>query len=194
MMPQPKKPISLAPGLVIRDTGSAAVALEKQTASYTEFRRIADGAPVVAPAKGTRVRTEPRDVYLHRETISNDQWSSGEKLRRLHGVAFGSGFHMTNLDGFHGVTNHADNWRVGNDQGDALHDYKRLAQRFTAREWAMLEGVCCHSQWAKDLAPRCGLRPRQGIELLRQCLNGLEYYFRKGHGPRKGVDGAGERA
>lgn len=193
-MPNQKKPVSLAEAPVVRDTGPAKVELVRQATGFTEFKRIADGAPVVVHAKGTRVLTEPLDRYLHREQITNDQWSSGERLRRMHDVAFGSGFHSVNLDGFHGVTNYADNWRIGNDQSEALHDYKRLAAGFSAREWAMLEGVCCHGQWAKHLAQRCGVRPRQGIDLLRACLKQLDQHFRKGRGTAKPVDGRNGRA
>lgn len=167
----------------IREVGAAPLKLVGAVGQATEFVRKADGVPVVVHSKGTRVVADPLDYYLHRQVIDNDQWSSGEKLRKQHYHAFGSGFHSVNLDGFHGTTNYADNWRISASQGDSLREYTRTLALFTPPQREMLESVCCRGEYAKTVARRCGVHPRKGIGLLRECLTILSTYYRTGRRP-----------
>jgi hypothetical protein len=168
---------------MIRDTGAAPLKLVGVLGQGTEFRRIADGVPVVIHSKGTRVVADPLDYYLHRRVIDGDQFSAGERLRKQHYHAFGSGYHSVNLDGFHGTTNYSDNWRITTSQGDSLREYTRTLGLFTAAQREMIESVCCRSEYAKQVARRCGVHPRRGIVLLRDCLTALSAYYRTGIKP-----------
>lgn len=178
--PENRKPADRA---VVRDVGAAPMRLVGATGQATEFVRNADGVPVVVHAKGTRVVADPLDYYLHRQVIDNDQWSAGEKLRNQHYHAFGSGYHSVNLDGFHGTTNYSDNWRISASQGDSLREYMRTLSLFTQPQREMLESVCCRGEYAKTVARRCGVVPRRGIALLRECLTMLSTYYRTGRRP-----------
>jgi hypothetical protein len=167
----------------IREVGAASLKLVGASGQATEFMRQADGVPVVVHSKGTRVVSDPLDYYLHRRVIDNDLWSAGEKLRNQHYHAFGSGYHSVNLDGFHGTTNYADNWRMSASQGESLRDYTRTLALFTPAQREMLESVCCRGEFAKTVARRCGVGPRRGISLLRECLSMLSAYYRTGARP-----------
>lgn len=180
----PKPELKQAPlKAPIREVGAAPLKLVGASGQATEFMRQADGAPVVVHPKGTRVVADPLDYYLHRRVIDNDQWSAGEKLRNQHYHAFGSGYHSVNLDGFHGTTNYADNWRISSSQGDSLREYTRTLALFTLAQRDMIESVCCRGEYAKHAARRCGVHPRRGIVLLRQCLTALSCYYRTGRYP-----------
>lgn len=167
----------------IREVGAASLKLVGANGQATEFVRQADGVPVVVHPKGTRVVADPLDYYLHRQVIDNDQWSAGDKLRRQHFHAFGSGYHCVNLDGFHGVTSYADNWRISPSQGENLHDYIQTLKLFTTAQKEMIEAVCCAGEYAKTVARRCGVHPRRGIVLLREALTILSEFYRTGRRP-----------
>lgn len=182
--PQQARPITLAaPAPVIRDTGAAPVKLASAGPDYTEFTRLADAAPVVVHRKQTRVYSVPLDYYQHRGVIDNDQWSTGERLLKMHRIAFGSGFHAVNLDGFHGTTNYADNWRMGSSQGDVLREYIKTLAMFDPRQASMLENVCCRGEYASAVARRIHLNPKKSVEFLRDSLTALSLYWRTGRKP-----------
>ena len=181
-LPKPEAPKAPAQA-PIREVGAAPLKLVGSSGQATEFARLADGVPVVVHSKGTRVVADPLDYYLHRQVIDNDQWSAGEKLRNQHYHAFGSGYHSVNLDGFHGTTNYADNWRISASQGDSLREYVRTLGLFTPAQREMIESVCCRGEYAKTVARRCGVHPRKGITLLRECLTALSAYYRTGRRP-----------
>ncbi|CAB5220228.1 hypothetical protein UFOVP233_23 [uncultured Caudovirales phage] len=180
--PAEKKPISLAPtsAPIIRDTGAAPVSLVSSGADFTEFSRNADQAPVVVHRKVTRVYSVPLDYYQHRKLIDSEQWAAGERLMAMHRIAFGSGYHSVNLDGFHGTSSYADNWRVGVTQGDVLREYIRTLGMFTRQQQAMLENVCCRGEYAGTVAQRISVNPKKAVDFLRAALTLLAGYWRTG--------------
>lgn len=183
--PKKEKPkVTLSqPAPVIRDIGAAPATLRSSGQAYTEFTRHADNAPIVVNRKATRVFSHPLDYYQHRGVIDNDQWSAGERLAKMHMVAFGSGYHAVNLDGFHGTTNYADNWRLGSSQGDALRDYIRTLKLFDAKQSVMLVDVCCRGEFAVSVSRKIGINPKTATEYLRACLNALSLFWRTGRKP-----------
>lgn len=178
--PKQRKPVTQRP---IREVGAAPLKLVGASGQATEFSRIADGVPVVVHPKGTRVLADPLEFYLHRNNIDSDQYSAGNSLRVQHYRAFGSGYHAVNLDGFHGTTNYADNWRISTSQGEAMVELKRTLEMFTPAQSRMLVEVCCHGVYAKYAAKGCGVHWRRGIRLLREALTLLSAYYRTGRRP-----------
>ena len=181
--PAKKKPISLAPtgsAPIIRDTGAAPVSLVSSGPDFTEFRRNADNAPIFVHRKFTRVYSEPLDYYGNRKLLNEDQLLAGGRLQAMHRLAFGSGYHSVNLDGFHGSTSYADNWRVGRTQGEALREYIKTLKLFSKQQQAMLENVCCRGEYAGSVAQRISLDPKTALAFLRSTLTALSHYWRTG--------------
>jgi Domain of unknown function (DUF6456) len=175
-----KKGVTLPP-----DFGAARLRVSRVTDTGIEFRRVADGVPVVA-GKTTRVMADPLDYYRHRGVITEDHWTAGERIRRQHYHAFGSGFQSVNLDGFHGGKNYSDNWRISASQGDSLREYIRALSILTVAQREMVESVCCRGEYANKAARRCGVRPRAGVVVLRDTLAILSDYYRTGRRPTLG--------
>lgn len=178
VLPTPPKE---APRPAIREIGAAALKPVGAGANFTEFARIADGAMVVVTAKATIVKTHPLDVLHHRRNIEQEEFDAGERLMVLHQCAFGKGgYHSVNLDGFHGNSNYADNWRISQTQNEAMVDLRRAQKEFLPAEWQMLVGVCCSGYWTSEMARQCGIKPRKAMQFFRHALRGLSEYFRTG--------------
>ncbi|CAB4122717.1 hypothetical protein UFOVP32_57 [uncultured Caudovirales phage] len=182
-MSKARKKTVLAVSLSMREVGAASVTLIQSGDQTTEFRRDVDGASLVVQTRSqkegalTRVVADPLDWYIHRGMITGEQWSAGDRLRRDHYIAFGSGYHAVNLDGFHGTSNYIDNWRISQRQGERLRDFIRTMNHFSMDERRMLEAVCVRGSYANEAARRCGMSPRKGIQMLRACLSGLAQYY-----------------
>lgn len=190
-----KKP-NLIPAMAQREMGAAPFRLIAMSEKTAEFLRIADRAKLIVQNRSgregtqavTRVIADPLDWYLHNGYLNNDQWSAGDRLRRDHYIAFGSGYHSINLDGFHGVTDYTENWRVTHRQSEKLRDFIRVMNTFPMAERHILVCVCIRGMYANDVARKNRIHPRKGILVLREILNDLATYYRTGRNPRRVAD------
>jgi hypothetical protein len=122
------------------------------------LKREADGAILrfVKDATGFgRVRNvtqEPLDVYLHRRTVTQEQYDAGEKLRGLHYAAHGSGYASVNYAGVHGVADHSENWRYTAKQANAMRRLTELLDLLPRDERYVVERVVLWQEPANKAA------------------------------------------
>lgn len=191
-MPRKKrqKP-SLAP--VGREMGAASVKpLRGRSGAVEAYSRPADGAVLVVGRKGSgeapvgvvRALGDPLDFYLHRRMISEDEHAAGDRLRRDHYAAFGSGYQAVNLDGFHGTGNAADNWRFSPFQSDRLKDFIAATKVLPVKTAKLVELVVIRGVYANEAARQLGEPRRDGFGILKAGLEGLATFYRHGHGGR----------
>lgn len=152
------------------------------------YERGADGALLVVGSKGQRegvpgiVRAlgDPLDFYLHRRMISEDEFSAGDTLRRDHFAAFGSGYHAVNLDGFHGVSNAADNWRFSPFKSDRMKSFIAATDALPKKVAKLVELVVVRGVYANEAARQIGEPPRKGFQVLKDGLAALATFYRRG--------------
>lgn len=187
-MPRKKrqKP-SLAP--VGRDMGAAAlVPVRGRSGAVEGYRRQADGAMLVKARKAeggasvgiVRALGDPLDFYLHRKMISEDEHAAGDTLRRDHFSAFGSGYHAVNLEGFHGVSNAADNWRFSPFKSDRMKDFMAAIDALPKKTAKLVELVVIRGVYANEAARQIGEPRRAGFQILKAGLEGLATFYRRG--------------
>ena len=186
-MPRKKrqKP-SLAP--INRDMGAAALTpLVGAKGGVEGYRRNADGALLVAAKAADRgasvgiVRNvgDPLDYYLHRQMISEEEHAAGDRLRRDHFSAFGSGYHAVNLDGFHGCSSAADNWRFSPFKSDRMRDFMSAIGAMPRKTARLLELVVIRGIYANEAARLVGEPRRHGFRLLKEGLAALVMFYRR---------------
>jgi hypothetical protein len=178
-----------------REMGAAALTPLGSKGGKVELMRDADQAVAIiqtrsqAEGRAARVRVlaDPLDWYLHRRLIDNTAWSGGQALQRDHHTAFGSGFNQTNLDGFHGCANHADNFRFTNKQALAMRRLHRALDQLTRRQRIVAIAVCLAGQYANSAAARLGVAERRGMQILRDALKKVArfYYLERTGRPRR---------
>ena len=180
---------SLAPAG--REMGAATVrAVGAPGGLVAGYRRGADGALLVLGknAEGgasvgiVRALRDPLDYYLHRQMISEEEYTAGDTLRRNQYSAFGSGFHASNLDGFHGTSNAADNWRFSPFKSDQLRAYMAALDAMPKKTAKLLHLVVIQGVYANEAARQIGEPPRRGFPVLKEGLAALVRFYRGNSG------------
>ena len=178
----------------------AELGLKKDKKHPGEYIRPADQAPVVPElrsqreghAKVMRVYAAPLDRLYRRNMITADQYAAGERLRTDHFTAFGTGHHMMNLDGIHGVSAPADNIRFTNHQALCLHAYIEAMLRLTVQEQGFIARSVIFEQGVNEAARQSGFGWRAGMVKLKECLDKLSDHYLRGRG-RSGSAGSRRR-
>lgn len=183
-MTKPTAPPKHQAALLVEDAGRVAM------------QRAADGAilhfaerknnPSLGPKLINRT-VDPLDWYLHRKQITGDQHNAGDWMRRLHYVAYGSGYATVNLGGIHGVADSSQNWRFTGRSASALRTICDYLQALPTDERFVLERVVHWSQFANVAARQLGLSERRGIVLLRSALSAIDAWRNEGLPERRGA-------
>jgi hypothetical protein len=109
------------------------------------------------------------DVYLHRKTITGQQYDAGDWLRRLHRTAYGSGVASVRFDGGGGGAR--ENWRFSARASDAVFSITRVWRLMPREQAFVVERIVWYDEWAGVAATRLGKPSRHGIVLLRDGLD-----------------------
>jgi hypothetical protein len=172
-----------------REMGAAALAAVRGRSGAVEgYQRSADGALLVVGRKGAdgavagvvRALGDPLDFYLHRAMISQDEHTAGDTLRRDHFSAFGSGYHAVNLEGFHGCSNAADNWRFSPFKSDRMRDFIAATNALDRKTAKLVELVVIRGVFANEAARQIGEPRREGFRILKAGLGALATFYRRG--------------
>jgi hypothetical protein len=171
-----------------------------EDAGDVALQRAADGAILHFskgknnPSLGAKMvnRTvDPLDWYLHRKQISNEQHDAGDWLRRLHYIAYGSGYTKVNLGGVHGVADYTQNWNFTGKAARAMRTISDFMHALPEAERVVLDRVIHWGDYANKVAHGLGLSERQGIAILRSALSHIDQWRNDGL-PRK--KDSGEKA
>lgn len=164
---QPTRKVELPPQRP--EIGAAALIKVRDAKTFTEYRRVVDGATVLVHRKGTRVLTHPLDQYLHRGRIDGVLHGHGMALAAMHEAALGSsGYSTADLNGMRGVT--GGGFRLSDSMSRSLTELLRKERWFDPAEWRMLVGVCWHGHWAVEMATPCCIPKRGAFRFLRLSL------------------------
>jgi len=114
------------------------------------------------------------DYYLKHGHINAHQHAAAEQLLALYNAAGRTVRMSANLDtmpkGNGGITNYA---------AEAFADFNKLARRMGRQSFRCVQDVVLHNMSAAEWARSVGRADRAATELLRLCLDDLEYAFKK---------------
>lgn len=200
-MPRKKrqKP-SLAP--VGRELGAAALKpLKGRSGAVEAYERAADGQLLVVERKGSqdapagivRALGDPLDFYLHRHMISDDEYTAGDTLRQDHHAAFGSGYQAVNFSGAGGASGAADSWRFSPFKSDRVKDFMAAMDALPKKTARLVELVVIRGIYANEAARQVGEPQRAGFKLLKEGLEALVTFYRRGCGRGKASNRARHR-
>lgn len=185
-----KAPVSLAPILMARELGAAPMRVVGESEDGFELQRICDGAPFVlervSQREGARTLVRyigaPLDRMYRRHMLTIDEWSAGERYRTSYHVAYGSFTAGVNLDGFHGVTCHADNWRVSQRVHDKRQELIWIDKCLGEQTAKLLRAICVMEKSCATAAAslRIANPKNAGPRLFREGLVRLAALYRQG--------------
>lgn len=187
-MPRKKrqKP-SLAP--VSLEMGAAALRPVRGCSGAVEaFERGADGVLLVAtkkaageaPAGIVRALGDPLDFYLHRNMISDEEYTAGDTLRQDHFAAFGSGYQAVNFGGVGGSSGAADSARFSPFKLDRMRDFIAATDAIGGATAKLVELVVIRGVYANEAARQIGRPQRDGFKMLKAGLEKLATFYERG--------------
>ena len=194
-MPRKKrqKP-SLAP--VGREMGAAATRPVRGRGGGVEgYEREADGNLLVvlrqaagdAPAGIVRALGDPLDFYLHRRSITDEEYTAGDTLRQDHFAAFGSGYQTVNFGSVGGSSGAADSARFSPFKLDRMRDFIAATDAMPGKSGKIVELVAVRGIYANEAARQIGEPPRNGFQLLKSGLEALVTFYERGLASGRGA-------
>lgn len=192
-MPRKKrqKP-SLAP--VGAEMGAAALKpLRGRSGAVEGYQRSGDGKVLViarktadgAPAGIVRALGDPLDYYLHRNMISEDEYTAGDTLRQDHFAAFGSGYQAVNFLGAGGGSGAADSSRFSPFKSDRVRNFIAATNAMPKKTAKLVELVVIRGVFANEAARQIGEPQRSGFQILKAGLGTLAAFYGRGSGARR---------
>lgn len=121
----------------------------------------------------------PIDEALKRGNLTEDQHHAATRYASSYRVAFSGAVKAISYDD-RGPSSPSDNWRVSNNQAEAMHAWnaaRKSVIRLSRQHLAILDFVVIDEIPANHAAKRTGYIPRNGIGMLRQALDALVAHY-----------------
>ena len=114
------------------------------------------------------------DYYLKHNHINHHQYNAAQRLLALYRAA-GRAQRMT---GKMEWTPPSSNTSMSDYSADSFADFQKVVRRMGRESFRCVEDVVLHDMSAAEWARKNGRNPKAAPEILRICLDDLEYAFK----------------